>query len=68
MHAFAAFTEKHLRPYRCCDTKFTTTDNCTHPKTESQIEIIETEFIGMQILLWNKKNITLFLANFFVRS
>ena len=51
MHAFAAFTEKHLRPYGCCDTEFTTTDNCTNPKTESQIDIIETEFIGMQILL-----------------
>ena len=55
MYAFAVFTEKYLQAYGCCDTTFTATVNCTNPKTEIQIEIIETEIIGIQILLWNKK-------------
>lgn len=51
MHMFAIFIEKRLRPYGCCETNFTATVNCSNPKTETQLEIIETEVSGIQILL-----------------
>ena len=42
MDAFAAFTEKYLRPYGCTSTNFTTAVNSPYPKTEiSQINEVE---------------------------
>ena len=40
MHAFAVFTGKYIRPYRCTSTNFTTTVNYANPKTAMQNEII----------------------------
>ena len=47
MHAFAVFTKKYLRPCSCSGATFTAMVNCTNPKTEMQIEIIELEITGV---------------------
>ena len=46
-YAFAVFAEKYLWSYSCSGTNFAATVNCTNPKTEIQIEIIETQIIGI---------------------
>ena len=49
MHAFAVFSKKYLWSYGCSGTNFTAAVNCTNPKTEMQIEIIETNHAQMPI-------------------
>ena len=65
MHAFAVLTEKCLWSYGRGGTKFTATVNCTNPKTEIQIEIIETQITGIQIYFVIKKIFLLFSAKLF---
>ena len=57
MQAFAVFIEKYFRSHGCSGANFTATINCTNSKTELQIEIIETQTIGIQIYFVIKKNI-----------
>ena len=55
MHVLAVSMEKYLWSYGCSGTSFTSAVNCTNPKTEIQIEIIETQIIGIQIYFIIKK-------------
>ena len=59
VHAFAVFTEKYLRSYGCSGTNFMAVINCTNPKTEIQIEIIETEITRIQIYFESDKLVCL---------
>ena len=67
MHAFAVFTEKYLRSYGCSSTNFTAIVNWTNPKTEIQIEIVETQIIGIQIYFVIKKYFSFLAEDVFVR-
>ena len=70
MHALVVFTEKYLRSKCFSSSKDTATVNCRNPKTEIQIEIIETQIIGKQIyfVIITKKYFSFLLANLLVRS
>ena len=63
MHAFSVFTEKYLRSHGCSGINFSEMVVCANPKTEIQIEIIETEVIGIQIDFVMKKIFLFFSGN-----
>ena len=60
MYAFAVFAEKYLWSFGCSGTNFTATVNFTNPKSEIQIEIIETQIIGIQVYFVIKKYFSIF--------
>ena len=70
MHALVVFTEKYLRSKGFSSSNDTATVNCRNPKTEIQIEIIETQIIGKQIyfVIITKKYFSFLMANLLVRS
>ena len=49
MLAFAVFSNKYLRPFRCSDTAFTSMVICANPKPQILSEIIEIQIISYRM-------------------